>query len=137
MPRTTFEQNVRSLVKRSEWNRIRKAVYKRAGYVCEICGGVGKRHPVEAHEVWEYDWSSMEQRLVGLQALCPACHRVKHLGFSFAKGFKWPAIQQLCNVNQWTKKEALEYIDKVFQDWELRSAYNWTVNIEYLKEAVE
>lgn len=134
VPRTTFQHNVRSLVPPKEWNRIRKEVYRRAGYKCEICGAVGKRHPVEAHEVWEYDWSNMVQRLVGLQSLCPSCHRVKHLGFAFSKGWKWPAISQLCKVNQWSKAEALSYVEAVFEDWNERSQYDWTVDISYLQQ---
>lgn len=137
VPSTTFENNVRSLVKRSEWDKIRREVYHRADYKCEICGGVGKRHPVEAHEIWEYDWVTMTQRLVGLQALCPSCHRVKHLGFAFhANGgkFKWAAIEQLKKVNNLSQTEADQYIEEVFEDWNQRSEYEWTVDISFLEK---
>lgn len=54
VPSTAFGENLRKLLTKTEWDKVRKAVYKRAGYKCEICGGKGEKHPVEAHEEWLY-----------------------------------------------------------------------------------
>ena len=40
------------------WDFLRKIIYKRANYRCEICGGKGSKWPVEAHELWKYDENS-------------------------------------------------------------------------------
>ena len=55
VPRTSWYRNVRSNVSREEWERLKKITFSRAGYVCELCGGRGRKWPVECHEVFEYD----------------------------------------------------------------------------------
>jgi hypothetical protein len=86
VPRTCWFSNVRDQVPRGDWDRIRREVYERAGKRCEVCSGRGSRHPVECHEVWEYDETAHVQRLVRMIALCPACHEVKHIGLAGLKG---------------------------------------------------
>jgi hypothetical protein len=68
------------------WERLRLAAATAAGNRCEICGGRGRRHPVECHDVWEHDDGRRRQRLVRLIALGPACHEVKHLGLVAKRG---------------------------------------------------
>ncbi len=71
---------------REQWDKLRRPCYRAAGYRCEICGGKGPQHPVEAHEVWQYedDGARGVQTLIRLIALCPDCHAVKHMGRSSA-----------------------------------------------------
>jgi hypothetical protein len=45
------------------WDRLRHQVTAEAGNRCEICGGRGRRWPVECHEVWHYDDTTKIQRL--------------------------------------------------------------------------
>ena len=52
VPQTAWYSNVRSNVTKSEWDVLRKACYKAAGYKCEVCSGKGPKHPVECHEMW-------------------------------------------------------------------------------------
>jgi len=81
IPTNLRGKSPRELNGKAWWDRNRKKAYEAAGYRCEICGGAGNRHSVEAHERYEYDEASQPpcQRLLGLIALCPACHAVKHL----------------------------------------------------------
>jgi hypothetical protein len=58
----------------ADWDKVRQRVYALAGHRCEICGGVGRAHSVEAAERWEYDDDYLVQTLVGVTALCPTCH---------------------------------------------------------------
>ena len=53
VPDTVHGANLRSRLPASDWNIIRKYCYKQAGNKCEVCGGEGRAHLVEAHEVWE------------------------------------------------------------------------------------
>lgn len=76
-------------------DRLRRQVYQAAGDRCEICGGRGTDHPVEAHEVWAYDDTTLVQRLLRMTALCRACRevKVKHYGrtsSSAGAGRHWP-----------------------------------------------
>ena len=77
VPRSLWGINLRSELPKSKWDKLRKATYKKANFVCEICGGVGRKWPVECHEIWHYDDENKVQRLDGLIALCPPCHQVK------------------------------------------------------------
>src|SRR5207302_1396445 len=74
VPSSCWYTNVRSHVPKTVWDRLRRQVAAEAGNRCEICGGRGRRWPVECHEVWEYDDDEKIQRLQRLVALCPACH---------------------------------------------------------------
>ena len=64
------------LLPRPEWDAIRRGVYRRARYRCEICGTDGRLH---CHEVWHCNERTGYQWLMGFQAVCADCHAVKHL----------------------------------------------------------
>ena len=51
VPSTCWYTNVRSHVPKAVWDRLRRQVAAEAGDRCEICGGRGRRWPVECHEV--------------------------------------------------------------------------------------
>lgn len=133
VPSTSWFENVRSLVSPGEWDALRKATYQAAGHRCEICGGRGSKWPVECHERWEYDETTRVQKLVGLIALCPDCHRVKHFGLARVKGEQEQAGQWLMKVNGWTRRQAYDHVQAAFALWERRSEGPWEVDISWLK----
>lgn len=132
VPRTTWFSNVRSAVRKSDWDRLRRAAYRAAGDRCEVCGGRGGRHPVEAHEVFVYDDLRGVQRLERLQALCPACHGVKHIGRSMGQGRLVPALRHLGRVNGWSPADAEAYTEVQFEVWARRSSREWDVDLDWL-----
>jgi hypothetical protein len=134
VPKSSWYDNVRSNVSKSTWDRIRKLVYLKANYVCEICGEKGKRHPVECHEVWEYDLNTCTQKLIRLIALCPDCHSVKHIGRAYACGGYHAALRHLCKVNNWSKATANKYVHQQFAVWSLYSQFEWDVDTDALKQ---
>jgi hypothetical protein len=143
MPRLTIElvpsscwfSNVRSQVTAAVWDKLRKQVYKIAHRRCEICSGRGRQHPVECHEVWLFNDTLYTQTLVRLQALCPKCHQVKHIGLASVQDKFYEARAHLMNVNQWTQpSDADLYIEACFEKWAQRSNHSWTLNIDYLKQ---
>jgi len=111
VPSTCWYSNVRDNVTKSEWDKIRKSTYKKANYLCEICGGKGHRWPVECHEIWEYDDENHTQTLKGLIALCPDCHKVKHFGLTSTRSEHelHHAINHLKNVNNFSKTEVISF----------------------------
>jgi len=137
VPQTSWGTNVRSMVDKSSWDRIRRKCYKAADYSCEICGGVGPRHPVECHEIWHYNDDTNVQTLTGFVALCPNCHRVKHLGRTFAVGLGHGALKHLSHVNEMTMNESADYVDNVFEQWKQRSILPWTVDISFIDSYIE
>jgi hypothetical protein len=132
VPRTCWFSNVRDRVSREDWDRMRSRVYEHAGSRCEVCGGRGSKHPVECHEVWEYDERTAVQRLVRMIALCPACHEVKHIGLAGIKGRGEIAAKHLAAVNDWTAQLTAQYIDQAFVAWEKRSARTWSLDVSAL-----
>jgi hypothetical protein len=132
VPQTCWFSNVRDQVSREDWDRMRSQVYEHAGSCCEVCGGCGSKHPVECHEVWEYDETTGVQRLVRMVALCPACHEVKHMGLAGIKGRGEIAAAHLAEVNGWTPQVTAVYIDQAFDVWKARSARTWSLDVSAL-----
>jgi len=133
VPRKCFWSNVRSNIKKSQWDKIRKSVYQKAGFICEICGGKGTRHPVECHEVWKYDPVTMIQKLGFFQSLCPLCHEVKHIGLAGIRGNGERAFNRFRDINKLDDKTAIQIKNAVFKEWKIRSLNEWKLDIEYLK----
>lgn len=134
VPSTSWFSNLRSLLSSTEWDKIRKGCYKNANFKCEVCGGIGDKHPVECHETWEYDEVNGIQKLISLIALCPNCHEVKHIGLAGIKGRQKQAIEHFCKVNGCTTQEAEKYVQEAFKIWNKRSEQEWTLDISKLEE---
>lgn len=137
VPTTSWYNNVRSNVSKEKWNIIRTKSYKKANYKCEICNGKGDDHPVECHEIWDYNDEKNIQKLIGFISLCPNCHKTKHIGLSMLYKQEDIAIEQLMKVNNMTEEEALEYIDKSFEIWHERSNKKWKIEISYIDKYLE
>ena len=138
VPKTAWYTNVRSNVTKAQWDIIRRKSYKAANYKCEICGSTGLQqgynHPVECHEIWEYDDELLTQTLTGLISLCPYCHKCKHPGLAGIKGETHIVLKQLQTVNNITEVEAQKMLRKAFKVWRNRSQWEWELDISYLNE---
>ncbi len=132
VPSSAWYSNVRDIVTKAQWDIIRKQVYSAAYDVCEICSGIGPKHPVEAHEIWSYNEASGIQKLEKILALCPACHQVKHIGLAQIQGKLEKAIKHFMKINEVTRAAALTYIESQFKIWEERSKLKWTLDIAEL-----
>lgn len=140
VPNTCWFTNLRSILDATDWDKIRKQVYEKADYRCGICGGKGDTHPVEAHEVFEYHVSEnslpeiRSQVLTHVQALCEFCHEAKHMGLAQIRGFGERAKETLMRVNKWNEKETEEYVRMKFEEWSIRSKYQWHINIDRITD---
>lgn len=134
VPKSQWGFNLRSDMSKQVWDKLRKDVYKAANYCCEICGGKGPKWPVECHERWQYDDVNKLQILKGLTALCPDCHRVKHMGRAIACGEGPAAIAHFITVNNCTEDEAEEYMRDVQQIWGKRSCDQWELDLSWLAD---
>jgi hypothetical protein len=136
VPSTCWLSNVRSLMKRTAWRRL-AAEGRRWGRRCEICGGRGRQHAVECHEVWSYDGRRGVQLLTRLQSLCPMCHRVKHLGRTVNVGYGEQAYAWLARVNGWDPAMTERYTKAVFDQWAARSQRAWTLDLTALGQTYQ
>lgn len=134
VPKTCWFSNVRSEVSNEEWGKLKRMTFQHAKYQCEICGSRGSQWPVECHEIWSYNDQEHIQTLVGLTALCPACHEVKHMGLANVRGRGHIAAGHLASINGWTKEQAEAYITLQFEVWEKRSNSNWQLDICWLEQ---
>jgi hypothetical protein len=136
IPKTTHFNNVRSILPKKEWDRLRKESYSKAKNKCEICGDTGTnqgyRHNLECHEVWEYRGD--KQILVKLQSLCPLCHQVKHIGRARTKGKLKQLKEHFMKINKVDGVTMERYIGAMFQEHIQRSKIKWELNIRILTE---
>jgi len=137
VPQNLWGQNLRSVLSRRDWDLVRKDCYKRAQFRCEICGDVGKKHPVECHEQWNYDDTNHILTLTGLLALCPSCHQVKHWGRSEGVGLGQVIRNHLMQVNGWDIRIAILYVEAAFDQWERRSVFDWSLNTDWIQNRLE
>ena len=137
VPESAFYKNLRSEISPKEWDLLRRASYRKAGYCCEICGEISPKHshPVECHEIWEYDDKKHIQRLVGVQAICPPCHACKHYGLSQLRGIEETCIRHMMKVNSMKRGAVLEMVAAAFDKWQDRSEYEWKLDITWLDHA--
>lgn len=139
VPSTSWGDNLRSRLSRSEWDIVRRKTYRDANFICEICGGVGPRHPVEAHERWEYDDVNHVQTLVGMIALCPTCHQAKHIGRTLTVGSdqtQEAVLTHIMQVNRWTKSLLLLELDSAFTQHAERSQHQWALDISWIEHVI-
>lgn len=134
VPRSSWMNNVRAVLTAKQWDSLRRIVADKAWNVCEICGGVGPKHPVECHEIWEYNEKAGIQKLAGMIALCPNCHSVKHFGFARISGREERALKHFMKINGLQKKEAEKAITAAFELWAKRSILEWKLDLSILKE---
>lgn len=134
VPQTSWTNNVRAILTAKQWRILAGVVSDRAYNVCQICGGVGPKHPVECHEIWEYSEKTKVRKLAGMIALCPDCHLVKHFGFANTQGKGEQALKHFMKVNGLKKKEAQAEIAKAFDTWRKRSLVDWELDLSGLKK---
>lgn len=132
IPSTSWFNNVRSHFSKEDWDRLRRACYRKAGYKCEICGGKGEEWPVECHEVWEFNEKTQIQKLIRLISLCPMCHKCQHPGLAHMQGFGQAVITHYAKVNGISESEARKDYNEANKVWEKRSELEWDLDISVL-----
>lgn len=137
VPSTCWLSNVRSYMSDHFWRKLSREIAEESGQRCQVCRGRGRRHAVECHEAWHYDDQRRVQMLMRLDALCPICHSIKHLGRTIAQGKEDLALYWLVRVNGWDERTARMYVDAVFEQWRARSRVEWTLDLSVLGEAYD
>ena len=139
IPKSSWNTNLRSMLKTSQWDKVRVLCYEKAAYSCEICNAQPKKGQLHCHEVWGFDDKTGIQSLVKLEAVCSMCHSCKHMGFAVMQHFDSgrdleSVLDHFMKVNRIGIEEFHEYLDKELQLWQERSQKEWKVDISYLDE---
>ena len=84
IPKPLHGLNPRSIKGKEWWDKQRNEVYAKQGFYCIACGiykfKADYHKWLEAHEVYEYDYSKGEAKFVEIVALCHSCHNYIHDG---------------------------------------------------------
>lgn len=133
VPRTTWHENVRSKIPKTQWDKIKKKTYADSDYKCGICGTSGQ---LDCHEIWEYDDIKHIQILKGFMILCSKCHRVKHIGLASIKAKEGAIdyddiVSHFCKVNKCSKTDFYDHKKKAFEKWEKRNLYRWEIDMSW------
>jgi hypothetical protein len=99
IPKTSWGVNLRSKLKKSDWDKIRKSVYAKENMYCHICGE--KCKSLDAHEMWEFDEENHIQRLIDIIGICKPCHHTIHYGLAQIIGKAKEAREQFMKVNNY------------------------------------
>lgn len=134
VPKTSFYSNVRSMLPKSTWFKIRKETIFNANNVCEICGGTTSYRGLDCHEVWEYDDINHIQKLIKIIALCNKCHEVKHIGKAQIDGNFNRARKWFKEINNLSELDVRNLIIEAFTTWGERSQHQWQTDISILEE---
>ena len=133
IPSTSWWKNVRSKIPKVQWDLIRKKVYQRAHYTCEICQAKITR--LDCNEVWTYQEN--KQILTKLEAICRLCHLTQHMGYASLIGQHQAAFNHLLKINNWTGEQGKVYVQAKFAEWEQRNKVEWILDYGILEEYKE
>ena len=136
IPKSCWFTNVRTSIKGSSWDKLRKFIYERVNYKCECCNLDTKNSSIklEAHERWSYDTERKTQKLMRIIALCEKCHLVTHFGRAKIIGYENEAREHLINVRKFNTEEVKEHIQNAYKIWRERNKFNWTLDLELIEK---
>ena len=140
VPEFSWYSNMRKVMTKEEWDKLRKSVYAEYNYQCGICESKGMLH---CHEIWKYDDVNYTQTLSGFIALCPMCHHVKHIGFAGILADRGElnfddVIAHFIKVNECDIGVFNKHYLEAFEQWENRSNHLWNINLgeyKYLQKS--
>jgi len=118
----------RLLGRGAKWKQIRSETLRAAGNRCSVCGEV--RAALSCHEKWLYDDSTGTVTLSGFAVNCRECDLATHIGRAIQHGFADEAIEQLCRINNCSRKQADTMIDNALNKWRKRSSQSWMIVVD-------
>lgn len=132
VPKTCWYSNLRKILPKGEWDKIRREVYKKANHKCEICGAGNQK--LNCHEIWGYDDKKNIQKLKGFQSLCTNCHWIKHFGLAGIKSNEGELdMVKLKNhfqeINRISSEEFEKHVEEAFKIWVIRSKKEWVTDL--------
>lgn len=133
VPEECWYANLRSLLPRADWDRIRRRAYARAEGRCMICGAPSSR--LEAHEKWSYDDERKVQKLEDVIAVCRLCHEVIHISRTQLVGRGGEAMEHFMAVNgcsQWEFHEALGEANREYR--RRNQTEGWVTDLSLLEK---
>lgn len=132
VPENMWYCNLRHILKKHQWDIIRKDAYKRYEYKCACCGRKVKR--LEGHELWEYNEDTKTQKLKDVVALCKLCHLTIHIGQAGLLGKTEDCFANYCRINKCNLLECINDYNNAIEIWEKRNKINWKLDISWINK---
>jgi hypothetical protein len=139
IPISSWENNLRKIIPRRQWDKLRNQVHERNGRQCEICSSSEKLH---CHEHWEFEETTKVQKLVGLGTICSMCHHVAHFGRAkqlAAQGHLDinAVVNHFLKVNECDQNTFLNHEKEVLRLFMRRSQHEWQVDFGEYADLVQ
>ncbi len=134
VPDGCWYSNLRTLLKKSQWDILRKNAYERAEGKCMICSAKPKR--LEAHERWSYNEKTCVQKLEDIIAVCHLCHSVIHIGRTQLMGEEDKAIKHFTKVNKCSYADYRKALGQANIIHQRRNKIEWQLDLSKLEEII-
>jgi hypothetical protein len=140
VPRPLWGMNLRRLLPKSRWSKIRQGLIAERGLKCQTCGKVEtESNHIFAHEEWEYETtrSPATARLSGLKLSCWHCHAVEHFGatVNMVHGSREltdraieDTIEHFCRLNSVGPNEFHAHLAEAKAEWSRLNRLDWTID---------
>ena len=125
IPAASRRASLANLMVRPEWDKLRRSVYRRARYHCQICGREGRLY---CHELWQCNETTGYQWLMGFEALCQDCHDVRHLFFVRSGRERARLFGHFLTVNRVTREQGIGHLAAVYRQQQKLNQREWIVN---------
>lgn len=133
IPKTCWGSNLRTKLKKSDWDKIRKNIYSNEKMCCHICGEQCKS--LDAHEVWEFDEKNHIQKLLEIIGVCKPCHNSIHYGRAQQIAYEKQAQEQFLKFNDCEMIDLQEEFLRVQSDYIRRSKIdNWKLDLSFIEK---
>lgn len=143
IPEHSWGKSLANLLPKEDWDRLRRKVYKRYNWTCQICNAYGVQ--VHCHESWSWNDKKRIQKLVDLKCLCGDCHNIKHWGRTinllhegkFTQEYINHLRRHYCEVNKCTVEDMIKHIVEAGEKNMKRSRYKYKMDLSGLKKIVK
>ncbi len=143
IPSKQWGKSLAQWLPKSEWDELRKKVYRRYSWTCQICSAYGVR--VHCHEIWAYDDRRRIQKLVGLGCRCEDCHNIHHWGRTiqllhegtYSQDYIDKLRRHYCEVNKCTVQDMINHIVEAGDKNMKRSRYQYKIDFSNLKTIIK
>ena len=136
IPETSWYFNLRKVLPKADWDKLRRQVYAYHSYQCAGCGRGNVQ--LHAHEVWKFHNKSKTQKLIRLVCLCELCHGVEHFGHTEMQGGRYYSrvVRHAIHTLGWSHEQLRRRREAAFNKWRQRNAYDWKVDFGPYKNLV-
>jgi hypothetical protein len=130
VPKPLWGKSAANLLKRGDWERIRRDAVQAARHACQVCFDPASAGTLNCHELWDYDDEQGTATLVGLRMQCRNCDSAVHMGRAVKRGVGNAAIAQLVKVNVIGAREAKMLYRSAMDEWRRRNKKQWRIVVE-------